>query len=117
MKESTKKIAKLLAITVPEYDEDNNLYVISKEIDNPNLGLLIKKIPFRDQHYAKKQYDFINSLDKLNLSEDIIMTVKEIEEIDNQINLMANIVKDIRINLRTYLNKEIGKGVENENQG
>ena len=115
MKESTKKIAKLLAITIPEYDEDSNLYAIFKEIDNPNFGLLTKKIPFRDQHYAKKQYDFVNSLDKLNLSEDVIMTVKEIEEMDNQINLMANIVKDIRISLRTRLDKEIEKEAKDEN--
>jgi len=109
MKDITERIVNILGITVPKYDEEHKSYYIESSTDNPNVGIVTKKSFFRDQSYAKKQYDFVNLLEELELDNDFLMRVKEIEETDKEIVLRSEIAKSLRKKLKEDLENKMKK--------
>lgn len=113
-----KKLIDILDITNPVFDERSNMYVVSCPTFNKSLQTIVHKdIPFKDQKYAKRQFEYVKNIAKVELNDFALSVMKEIEEADKQAKLMAEIAKSLRIGLMKCIDEEIEKGAGNENQG
>jgi hypothetical protein len=111
-----KKLISILDITVPIYNEQDKLYVVSCPTFNKSLQTIVHKdVPFRDQNYARRQYKYVEDISKVELNDFALSIMKEIEEADKQAKLMAEVAKSLRIGLRKCIDEEIEKGAGNEN--
>lgn len=113
-----KRLVNILDITVPIFDENSNIYVVSCPTFNKSLQTIVHKdIPFKDQSYARRQFKYVDNISKVELNDFAISIMNEIEEADKQAKLMAEVAKSLRKGLRQCIDEEIEKGAENESQG
>lgn len=112
-----KRLVNILDITVPIFDESNNMYVVSCPTFNKSLQTIVHKdIPFKDQSYARRQFKYVNDIAKIELNDFALSIMNEIEEADKQARLMVEIAKSLRKGLKQCIDEEIEKGAEDENQ-
>ena len=110
-----KKLIDVLDITVPIYNEKNNMYLVNCPTFNKSLQTIVHKdIPFKDQNYAKKQFEYVKNIAKVELNDFALTIIKEIEEADKQAKLMADVAKSLRKGLKKCLDEEIEE-VKDEN--